>query len=130
MPAQLGLLTKLDTLRLGRNDLEYTIPTEIGRLTSLSKLILAQNSLTGSIPSEIGRLTMLTELILVSNQLNGLIPQQIGDNLKALTSLRLEDNNGLFGLVNTPLCLQNLVLFGADYNTGCPCCTDFNSKPC
>jgi Leucine-rich repeat (LRR) protein len=106
------------------------VPTEVGLLTSLIELKLGRNRLSGPIPSEIGQLTRLAELLLEYNKLTGLVPGEIG-NLQALTYLSLVNNDGLTGdLENTHLCaLNELESFGADCATGCTCCTDPNSQP-
>ena len=55
IPAELGDLTKLQTLDLRSNRLTGPIPAELGALTGLRRLYLGSNELTGPIPAEAGR---------------------------------------------------------------------------
>ena len=82
VPAEVGRLTALRELNVGRNALT-SVPAEIGQLTSLVKLILAGNLLT-SVPAEIGQLRSLQELWLDNNLLTS-VPEEAGQ----LTSLRV-----------------------------------------
>ncbi|MEA5465216.1 COR domain-containing protein [Leptothoe sp. PORK10 BA2] len=98
LPPEIGQLTQLETLTLGKLDedtFEYignqlsALPPEIGQLTSLTSLYLSSNQLS-ALPPEIGQLTSLTSLYLSSNQLSAL-PPEIGQ-LTSLTSLYLSSN--------------------------------------
>ena len=91
IPAELGNLTRLASLRLGSNDLTGPIPPELGLLASLDYLYLAGNDLTGPIPAELGNLAKLESLSLWSNALTGPIPPELG-NLGNLTEVYLSDN--------------------------------------
>jgi len=48
-----------DTIFIGDNRLNGTLPSEIGLLTRLQKLDLGFNEIRGDIPSEIGQLSDL-----------------------------------------------------------------------
>ena len=61
MPAALGALGSLETLRLHNNELECRIPA-LGNLTALTSLNLSGNALTGPIPSELGRMAQLGQV--------------------------------------------------------------------
>ena len=107
MPAEIGQLTSLETLRLGRE--EFAGGIELGSLKNLylhnneltsvpggggqthvaEELGLATNKLT-SVPVEIGQLTSLEWLNLGGNQLASL-PAEIGQ-LASLEWLHLGDN--------------------------------------
>ena len=65
------------------NDLIGTIPTELGLLTSLIGLYLGRNDLNGTVPSELGLIQNLTTMVLLGNQLTGNLPTTFG-NLKNL----------------------------------------------
>lgn len=61
IPSEIGELTHLLELRIGRTSMRGIIPTEIGRLTSLQKFEVNSISLEGTIPSQIGLLKSLGE---------------------------------------------------------------------
>lgn len=88
LPTEIGNLTSLTVLSLGKNHLT-ALPHEIGKLTSLTELSLSGNRLT-ALPGEIGKLTSLTRLGLYNNALTAL-PREIG-NLISLTELYLGVN--------------------------------------
>ena len=91
IPAEVGNLTNLEWLGLGRNQLSGEIPGELGRLTNLEELFLSENRLSGEIPGELGSLVNLEELFLSENQLSGEIPSELG-NLPNLLALYLSGN--------------------------------------
>ena len=65
------------------------MPAEIGQLTSLTSLNLGKNQLT-SLPAEIGQLTALTHLFLDSNQLTN-VPAAIREHRAAGCYVYLDD---------------------------------------
>ena len=86
VPPELGELTGLKELLLGRNGLTGEIPPELGDLVNLGKLDLSDNQLSGEIPSELGSLANLQRLYLSLNELSGEIPSELGSlaNLRRL----------------------------------------------
>ena len=88
LPAEIGLLTKLEELRIWDNQIT-ALPPEIGQLTKLQEVRFSRNQLT-SLPAEIGLLTNLQELYLSTNQLTTL-PPEIGQ-LPNLQWLDLDAN--------------------------------------
>ena len=68
MPAEIGQLTKLQTLDLDSNHLS-DVPAEIGQLRNLRELDLYRNQLK-EVPAAIGHLTNLQKLYLSGNQLS------------------------------------------------------------
>ena len=91
IPSELGSLTKLQRLGLGRNQLTGGIPTELGNLSNLHVLILRSNRLTGEIPAELGNLSNLEMLSLWGNRLTGEIPTEL-EQLSNLRTLWLAVN--------------------------------------
>lgn len=87
VPPEIGQLTWLKKLRLGRNQLT-TVPPEIGQLTWLELLGLEENQLT-TLPPEIGQLTRLKQLVLRGNQLTAVPPK-----IWQLTGLETIDLSG------------------------------------
>ena len=61
-------------LYVDNNNLSGTLPAELGDLTRLETLDLDGNRISGPIPTEIGNLTNLTVLSLDHNRLSGPIP--------------------------------------------------------
>jgi hypothetical protein len=58
LPTELGLLTKLGTLKVGKVRFSGTIPTELG-LTDIFELNLDSARFTGTLPTELGNLDIL-----------------------------------------------------------------------
>ena len=54
------------------------LPPELGNLSSLTQLGLGKNYLSGEIPQELGNLLNLEMLLLGSNQLSGEVPPELG----------------------------------------------------
>jgi len=106
IPKSLGNLTKLNILRLYRNNLSRPIPHEICLLSNLSKVALYSNLLSGTIPPSMGNLTMLNFLYLHGNQFVGSIPPEIG-TLVDLDTLSLYENK-ISGSIPFPATFTNL----------------------
>ena len=93
IPPALGRLANLETLDLGHNlGLSGAIPPELGRLTNLKTLGLSRSALSGAIPAELGQLVNLRTLDLESNELSGDIPPELGQ-LPDLEEVGLRDNH-------------------------------------
>ena len=94
IPAELGQLAGLVSLRLGRNRLAGGIPPELGNLVDLRLLALDGNLLAGSVPPELGKLSRLTDLWLHGNRLIGPAPPSVAA-LPELVVLRLDDDHAV-----------------------------------
>ena len=92
IPAELGQLAGLVSLRLGRNRLAGDIPPDLGNLVDLRVLALDGNLLAGSVPPELGKLLRLTDLWLHGNSLIGPAPPSVAA-LPELVVLRLDDDD-------------------------------------
>ncbi len=90
IPAELGQLAGLVSLRLDRNRLFGDIPPELGDLGDLRLLALNDNLLAGSVPPELGRLSTLTDLWLHENRLTGPVPPSVTALAKSVV-LRLDN---------------------------------------
>ncbi|XP_047091131.1 LRR receptor kinase SERK2-like isoform X2 [Lolium rigidum] len=77
IPQELGNLSNLMTLKLGRNKLNGSIPESVGLLSELQNLDLSQNLLIGNIPSSLSNLSSLNNINLAYNSLSGEIPEQL-----------------------------------------------------
>ncbi len=98
LPSEIGKLTKLKTLILGKWDKKKvklignnltSLPPKIVQLSSLQTLSLKYNKLS-NLPLEIGQLSSLKTLDLSDNQLSSL-PSEIGQ-LSSLQTLSLRNN--------------------------------------
>ena len=95
IPDGITNLTNLKILKLNSNLLEGPIPENIGALTKLDSIMFSDNMLSGSIPNSIGSMTNIKYLYFDENLLTGTIPETIGD-LGKIVNLYL-DNNKLTG---------------------------------
>lgn len=127
LPPEIGKLTQLESLILGKFDREKSksignqltdLPSEIEKLTSLTNLSLSKNQIT-EIPVVIGKLTSLTNLDLSKNQITK-IPSAIG-KLVNLNVLDLSKNKiteipvAISKLINLDELLQLMQKFGICY---------------
>ena len=95
IPSEIGLLTNLQLLAVGKNWLSSPIPSELGQLSnSLHTLSLLENAITGPLPSEIGLLFLLSNLIVYSNQLTQILPSELG--MLSSSLVRLDANQNQF----------------------------------
>jgi hypothetical protein len=87
------------------NELSGTIPSELGRLSFLRTLYLGRNNLVGTIPTELGMIKPVASISLQYNQLTGEIPQSYLHRIPTLRFLQLE-GNPLSGKIDKdgPLC--------------------------
>ena len=86
IPNEIGNLTELEWMDLGRNNLTGEIPEQFGNLLKLERLNLRTNQLTGNVPSELGNLSNLEILLLNSNNLTGALPIDLG-NLSSIQQM-------------------------------------------
>ncbi|KAJ7515904.1 hypothetical protein O6H91_22G033900 [Diphasiastrum complanatum] len=114
IPAEVGNCSKLTVAMFSQNNLT-SIPLEIGRLTNLNWLFLGKNKFVGEVPSQLITLTNLTILDLKANSFSGSIPAFLS-KLKALEYLYLQ-RNMFNGSIPPELSeLSNLIYFDLSDN--------------
>ena len=96
IPAELGQLDGLVSLRLDRNRLAGPIPPGLGTLAGLRMLALNGNLLAGPVPPELGGLGRLTDLWLHGNRLTGPVPPPVAA-LPGLAALRIDGDEASGG---------------------------------
>src|SRR5690606_22906324 len=119
IPATIGNLENLESLKLFFNQIGGTLPEEIGTLKNLKVLDLNSNNISGTIPVSIENLVNLENLLLSSNNLTGMLPSEIG-NLSNLKTLVLFDNHffGDFPFAVSELNnLDELIIANNNFNT-------------
>ncbi|KAK7263752.1 hypothetical protein RJT34_31349 [Clitoria ternatea] len=91
IPSSLGLVQKLELVRLDNNLLSGSVPLNINNLTQLSELYLANNKLSGPLPNLEG-MNQLSYLMLKGNGINGTL--DIGDTYsRQLQLIDLQNND-------------------------------------
>jgi len=95
IPTEVGLLKKLQVLKMDFSGFMRHVPTEIGKMRSLKfwrvKGSFTTNQISGTIPSEFGSLKKMSEFMMENNTLSGTIPSQIG-SMDALEIFSVQDN--------------------------------------
>ncbi|KAG6547118.1 hypothetical protein Mapa_011370 [Marchantia paleacea] len=120
----IGLLKKLQYLKMQNNHITAPLPDSLGELTNLQSLDVYQNNFTGGIPSSLGALVQLKFLRLFNNSLSGEIPASLA-NLSNLQVLDVGFNN-LSGRVPSDVKVEqfrgdgNPFLCGAITGNPCP----------
>ena len=87
LPAEIGLTTQLEFLRLSKNQIQGTVPSELFVLPVLGILDLHMNELVGSLPENLGTEQDMVLLDISYNMLTGTIP----DGFCNLSLLRIAD---------------------------------------
>lgn len=95
LPTEIGLLTKLQVLKMDHSRFMRHIPSEIGNMRSLLfwrvKGGWTSNQISGTIPPQMGKLKALTEFYMENNTISGTIPSQIGQ-LSKLEYFSVQEN--------------------------------------
>lgn len=111
IPTEMGVLRKLQVLKMDHARFQRFLPTEIGKMRSLKFLraigeateadadsgsgsgeaAYMGNEISGTIPTEIGRLTKLYQLVLGHNSISGTIPGETV-NMVQLRKMTVEAN--------------------------------------
>ncbi len=110
LPPEIGNLVRLRELNLGHTNLSGNIPSTLGKLVKLRGLILEYTPFTGSIPPELGALTELDILNLYKNRLSGHVPAELS-GLHSLQALYLDENFLTGSIPSTFLQLEELTVF-------------------
>ncbi|URE16454.1 LRR receptor-like serine threonine-protein kinase [Musa troglodytarum] len=94
IPAEIGNLVSLTSVRMNSNLFTGKIPATVGNLSNLQIMDLSRNYFTGEIPATLGNLTRLLELRLHSNELQGPLPASLGNCPLELLDLSVNKLNG------------------------------------
>ena len=101
LPAELSLLTDLQTFRFGGERALYgTLPTELGRLTKLRDFAVFGSQISGPIPSEFGSFELLDYFDVSNNHLQGELPTELG-RMTHLDLFSIAQNPGIIGTIPT-----------------------------
>ncbi|KAL9241586.1 hypothetical protein vseg_015682 [Gypsophila vaccaria] len=92
IPANFGLLDRLQTLNLSSNSINGSIPDTLYSLSTLRVLDVSDNAMSGELSDSIGGLRSLEELRVSGNYYKGNIPRNLG-NLPNLNVVSLRGNN-------------------------------------
>ena len=90
IPVEIGLLSRLEFLRLSDNQLRGSIPPSLFNSTKVSEVVVSNNELSGSLPDNLGDAVDLVQLHVEQNQMNGTIP----DGFYSLSLLRVAEMRG------------------------------------
>lgn len=95
IPTEIGMLKKLQVLKMDWSRFMRQVPTEIGKLRSLHYWGLQgsfeTNQVSGTIPTEFGNLQKLTEFMMENNTLSGTLPSEI-TAMSSLEKFTVQDN--------------------------------------
>jgi Leucine-rich repeat (LRR) protein len=78
LPVSIGLWTALQLVDVSVNELTGTLPVSIGQWTALQSLDMSANGLTGTLPASMVQWTALQQFSVYQNSLNGTLPASIG----------------------------------------------------
>lgn len=92
LPKEIGQLTKMRFIDLGRQGFTGQIPAELGNCVALEEIDFDECDFTGELPENLKNLSRLHTLALSYNRLEGEIPAWIGD-LKSLERIWLRYNH-------------------------------------
>lgn len=132
LPSQIGMLKNLEALTIHENDLTGTIPTDVGVLSNMKFFDLSQNGFSGELPSEIGMMIFLENLDASYNNITGQLPRE----LASITAFKAEFDfreNSLTGIIPQELCVQSCCAQGeieVDIGEVQPCNWEISCLPC
>lgn len=97
LPADVGLLSFLQSVNFRKNGLFATLPSTIGQWMALTYFDINSNNLSGTMPVTIGLWSVLTHFDVSDNTLTGTLPSTIGQ-WTALTHFDISIN-ALYGTI-------------------------------
>ncbi|CAL5366240.1 unnamed protein product [Camellia sinensis] len=118
IPSTLGSCTSLETLRLGNNFFNGTIPSSLSFLRGLSELDLTNKSLSSEIPVYLESCILLQNLNLSFNNFEGVVPTQggVAELNLPICNFKVDENrisnNALTLALSIPFGLVGLALMG------------------
>ncbi|KAL8061357.1 hypothetical protein ABFX02_02G081500 [Erythranthe guttata] len=101
IPSTIGLVDKLEVVRLDRNLLSGPVPPNLNNLVSVQELYLSNNALTGSLPNLTG-MNLLNYVDMSNNSFDATDIPPWFSSLMSLTSLIME-NTGIQGPIPVSL---------------------------
>ncbi|KAJ3061087.1 hypothetical protein HDU99_005676, partial [Rhizoclosmatium hyalinum] len=116
IPSKIGNLICLESLCLGRNELEGQIPRELGKLSKLRDLMLDGNRLSGIIPAELEGLEELEQVLLGGNEFDSVpslfnvLPNLKKWNISNLRALLLKSLPSTVTVIDTLIGYSSLPL--------------------
>ncbi|KAH7545312.1 hypothetical protein FEM48_Zijuj01G0080200 [Ziziphus jujuba var. spinosa] len=122
IPASLGKLKFLNTLKLQNNLLNGSIPPSLGDISHLNTLDLGENNLSGNLTETLGNLSSLSSLYLNSNNFTGPLPKSYGQ-LSDLESFSISGNSlsGRFpDFITNWTSISTLSLYGNNFQGRIP----------
>jgi hypothetical protein len=128
-------LKNLDTLDLGQNSFNGTIPATVFAAPNVRLVYLSNNKFAGSIPANYGNASKLRDFYLNGNLLEGQIPPILPGQLQNLSEFLLQSNS-LTGTMPESVCMligtgsgmledlwSDCQLINGSIEVTCSCCT-------
>jgi hypothetical protein len=144
IPDEIGYLTRLERLKLGRNELYGSLPASLSQLkylehlelfrndflgplpladwsqmTEMKRLLLQSNHFTGTISESLCQMTSLHGIDLFQNPLTGQLPDCLGSSLESLETFQIHDTQ-LNGTVPIGLCERMTTTATSTTSLECP----------
>lgn len=79
LPKEVGRLTKMRYLDLGRQGFSGELPEQLGNCVALEDLALEECNFSGELPGSLTRLERLWQIVLTDNDLSGELPRSLGE---------------------------------------------------
>lgn len=115
LPKEFSLLSSLESINLGTNEISGTISDFFFKLPNLKALDLSRNRLSSTISPDIGQILELEQLALFANDLSGTLPTSL-TLLSNIRYLNINANNKLSGpILDRVLSMRHLEVLDFSY---------------